>query len=124
MQVENRTGICTEDEPGDGTHYEFVLMRESDRFILIMRGSQGARFDSYTYRDDSLSSILEEYPVLGTHPTTKEYENAIGDSGILADPFIGYMSDHSTCNVWTAVAAIRAAIHFMKMEKVDGFKRV
>lgn len=110
MILQNKECVYVEDEPGDGTHYEFAILDEDENYLLIMMGRIGAKFASYGYRKDSLRDLKSRYPVLLKNIGIKSYQNEIIDSGFLSEKFLGYMGDHSDCNVWTAVAAVRAAL--------------
>lgn len=105
------------DEPGDATHYEFIIALAKDRhFIFISRGENGAKFESYTYRIDSIENFVKDYPILIEALDESEYQKKVASS--MDDPFIGYIASHSNCNPWTAIAAVRAMMKFIIEEVI------
>lgn len=102
-------------EPGDSTHYEFILTESIKNldYIIIAKGEDGAPFSTYAYREDSIRQFMAEYPGI-TGWLESEYQQKVDENLILKNPFIGYIAGHSQCNVWTALAAIVVAYSFLE----------
>ncbi len=109
-------GYFTELEPGDGTHYEFLIMRYDRSNLLcaaVSHGSGSALFAGYTYRVTSVLDCLERM-----EGAAKE-EEIYQEFGQI-DHYLGYMTErgHSDCNSWTARAACMAMGEFLSKESL------
>jgi len=120
MKVYQITAFNTWDEPGDSTRYEFTItVGYSKNYVLISKGSSGAVFVSYDYNIDHLEMLADYNPDFTKDIPPKEYQGTFGKSEIGKD-FISYMCEHSKCNPWTAIAAIRAALKVIPMLREIG----
>ena len=112
MNTEKKQCFYVEDEPGDGTHYEFLIMDIGDYFF-ITKGNSGAKFSSYSYRKDSIVNLKIDYPIMMTDLDEANYQSHLLDRGVTNSGFIGYMTKHSECNFWTAICAARIALKIL-----------
>tara|TARA_Y100000310_G_scaffold202077_1_gene202190 strand:- start:38 stop:508 length:471 start_codon:yes stop_codon:yes gene_type:complete len=106
-------------QPGDGTRYTFIVMEgpHSDGWLTIAGTGDGAAFSGYRYDKESLLACADEYGLWGNlRPFKHEYQQRVRECGILDEHFVHYMaeSSHSDCSAWTAVAAIGAAVQFIR----------
>ena len=100
-------------EPGDGTRYEFMVMRK-DAENLYCAEVHGLTCQGYIYRE---FSVLECFAELV--PGKLSFRG--GKSGIseLMHPYLGYITEpaHANCNPWTARAMVFAMWQFLQDEK-------
>ncbi len=114
-------------EPGDGTRYEFVVMRrpplypgESNTDNLMVATVSSITFRGYYYHDYSVQGYLDRATGRSDEDVlfTREVPTGVGETSPALDEFLAYMSDsaHSACNPWTARAACLAMGEFLKQE--------
>jgi hypothetical protein len=110
-------------EPGDGTHYEFLVAPVPQDapsaglalFVAsVSRGSGCPEFLGYAYSVEDLRAFAVRFP-RSTRAGPEDYRQAAIAEDPLADGFVGYVLSKSgtraaPCNPWTALAAIRAAL--------------
>ena len=111
---ESRVGIARyyHLEPGDGTRYEFLIMRK-DGDNLYCAEVNTLTFRGYIYRPSSILPCMEELK-------EGELSAKVDNRGPgLIHPYLGYIADKSHCNPWTARAAVFAMWRFLQDEKED-----
>lgn len=104
-------------EPHDGTHYEFVVFEDlgprSVNWLTIAKGGRGAAFSTYEYSREAIAQFVASHPGPFADDPGREYGQLAQASRALLDPYLDYVAEHSACNLWTALAALRAAWFFM-----------
>ena len=96
-------------EPGDGTRYEFMVMRR-DAENLYCAEVHGLPCQGYIYREFSVLNCMEELVPGELY--------ARGNPEVFHH-YIGYITEggHSNCNPWTARAMVFAMWQFLQDEK-------
>lgn len=103
MTVSYPRTIHVELSPGDMTRYEFLISDLGKNIAVTCLNS--FRFDGYFY---DLGSVEDFFLRNGNPPPEKEsYRSWAGP--LLSDPYVSYMVTHSSCNPWTAIAALICA---------------
>lgn len=97
-------------EPGDGTRYEFMVMRRDEEYLYCAE-VHGLTFQGYPFRE---TSVIDCWRELKQGETVSASKPEFGPH-----PYIGYVSDraHANCNPWTARAAVFAMWLFLQDEK-------
>lgn len=93
-------------QPGDLTKYTFAITRvryNKDYVIISEVGCSGMAFTSYEYSIDQIMMFFKTY---GT-PKNKETYSKWAEPLLKVD-MAGYVTEHSSCNPWTAIAAMLA----------------
>ena len=96
-------------EPGDGTRYEFMVMRK-DAENLYCAEVHGLSCQGYVYREGSVLDCMG-----GLEPGQISFTRST-DS---IHPYLGYIAGagHANCNLWTARAMVFAMWKFLQDEK-------
>lgn len=109
-------------EPGDGTHYEFIVSeipnQDSSIFIAsVARGHSAPAFVGYAYQKGGLADFHRRFPQVVEAPYDS-YRQKIDDSSVLDDHFVGYAYTHSECrSLYTALAGILAGVKWLSLPK-------
>ena len=113
-RAESQAAFRVDVQPGDKTWYRFILTDGSNevgtkngdgrRAVTIVAGPDGPRFDAYPYWHESILDALREYEGLDAETIMRGYHE-----GHPRWHYLGYICEHSNCNPWTALAALRAA---------------
>ena len=81
-------------EPGDGTHYEFILARDGRNVITASIG--GVFFKGKVLSASSVAEFMSQYPAVLCVPEG-DYCKYCESSGILEDHFIKYLQEKMEC---------------------------
>lgn len=111
IKSEKQVALYVTLEPGDATHYEFVILNGTYKpadYVTITRGGDGAQFRGYSYRRDEIERFFERNPKLKQEVPKKEYEDLAQEALKGDDGLIGYITSHSDCCAYTALAALVA----------------
>lgn len=103
MNTKNIKATIVEIEPGDKTKYSFIISNVDD-YILIAGTGEGAMFQGYSYDKISIKEFCKKYEY--SNIGYNEYQKWVSDNKILEEGYLGYIVNHSHCNVWTALIAV------------------
>lgn len=109
-------------EPGDGTHYEFLVSRVDDDYYFVASVGSVA-FAGYPYRVDDVRAFASRHPwIVPEGPTGPAYMKTARSADPMGDGFLSYVLEHSLCNPWTVLAAIRAVLAVLETEAARPFR--
>ena len=113
MEIKAMTAVYYEVEPGDATHYEFVIVPgvyKPENYITVTSACRH-RFYGYSYSFIDIYSFINKAKEIDINAIDKFGNDCCKDVyrskyGLLIDHyFVRYIINHSQCNPFTALAA-------------------
>ena len=102
-------------EPGDATHYEFLMSRSLGR---VYAGGK-PNFNLYDYDEQEVIDFADFFPEL-INAKYEDYQRIamteINGHSPISHHFVGYITEHSGCRSYTALAFILCANTFLRHE--------
>lgn len=106
-------------EPGDATHYEFILVRNGD-FVI---GHGRPNFMGYGYEIVEIERFFIRHPSI-KNASRENYQALAIKYDVLDDHFAAYVIEKSQCNPWTAIAFLRCAAFYVDKLRHEGLQVV
>lgn len=97
-------------EPGDGTHYRFILAKHNN--VIIVASIGAVLFPGQELSITSIMEFIKKYQALFCIPNDR-YLDYIESSKILGDPYIKYVQDKTKCIDYTVLAVIICCYQFI-----------
>ena len=109
-------------EPGDGTHYEFIIadgLYKPENYITIVSGSPSIPFRASPYKRDDIAMFFNDNPEIDGDIPVEIYRDMISRVIKKKPGLIGYVCDHSKCLECTAIAALTAARKILVFQMLE-----
>lgn len=105
MKIKELESRIVDFEPGDGTHYEFIMCNDKCKKEIIAATLNSVELPGSRFNTDSVIDFIKNHRALLTMPKG-EYQKFILHSNILNDHYIKYIHEKTKCREYTALALI------------------